>query len=77
MTQLKAVSSNELGQSICKVLGLDPSKVTGMVVRIEPGKPASVEVTGFVEQSEAARFAEQLTRYELVPAQRQVDDHAN
>lgn len=68
MTELKTVSSEELGQSICKVLGLDPSKVTAMVVRIQPGKPASVEVTGLVEEPEAAKFAEQLTGYELVPA---------
>ncbi|UTL92455.1 hypothetical protein [Pseudomonas fluorescens] len=69
MSELKAVSSEELGQSICKAFGLDPSKVTGMVVRIHPGKPASVEVTGLVEEPEAAQLTEQLIRYELVPAQ--------
>ena len=69
MSELKAVSSEELGQSICKAFGLDPSKVTGMVVRIQPGKPASVEVIGLVEDIEAAQFAEQLTRYDLVSAQ--------
>lgn len=69
MTQLKAVSSEELGQSICKALGLDPSKITGMVVRIELGKAASIEVTGLVDEPEANQFAEQLTRYELVSAQ--------
>lgn len=65
---IQLATSNELGTLICQKLGLDATQITAMTVRIETGQPALIEVARYVCVSEAQEIAEQLTRYELVPA---------
>jgi hypothetical protein len=69
MTDRRLVLGDELGTLFCQALGLDASEITAMTVRIEPDKPALVEVTRSVYEAEAQEMAEHLTRYNLIPSE--------
>lgn len=67
MSDLKISAGHELGQVVCKALGLDASKITSMSIHIEPNKPAVVEIAQLIEQGQGEQFGNDLARYRLVP----------
>lgn len=48
MEKKSLILGQELGRSVCQVLGLDPSKITSITIRMEPNTAACVEVVNTI-----------------------------
>lgn len=51
------ILGQELGQTVCQVLGLDPAKVTSITIRMEPNTAAAVEVVRTINAKEGEQIA--------------------
>ncbi|AYN09519.1 hypothetical protein [Pseudomonas putida] len=65
MEKKPLILGQELGQTVCQVLGLDPSKVTLVTIRMEPNTAAAVEVTRVINAAEGEQIACALEVYGL------------
>ncbi len=65
MDKKSLILGQELGQAVCKVLGLDPSKITSVTIRMEPNTAACVEVVRTISQTEGENIAVALEVYGL------------
>ncbi|MCE0862362.1 hypothetical protein LU674_008850 [Pseudomonas alloputida] len=65
MEKKPLILGQELGQTVCQVLGLDPSKVTSITIRMEPNTAACVEVVNTISQAEGENIAGALEVYGL------------
>lgn len=65
MEKKPLILGQELGQTVCQVLGLDPSKVVSITIRMEPNTAAAVEVTQVINIVEGEKIAGSLKRYGL------------
>lgn len=65
MEKKPLILGQELGQSVCQVLGLDPSKITSITMRMEPNTAAAVEITQAINVVEGEKIAGALERYGL------------
>ncbi|USS54863.1 hypothetical protein [Pseudomonas kermanshahensis] len=59
------ILGQELGQSVCRVLGLDPEKVASITIRMEPNTAAAVEVVRTINAKEGEQIAGALEVYGL------------
>lgn len=60
------ITSQALGQRICKALDIDPSKVRRLTIDCDRSRAASVLISYIVDDNEADAIAEALTDYQLV-----------
>ncbi len=65
MDKKPMILGQELGQTVCQVLGLDPSRVTSITIRMEPNTAACVEVVNTISQVEGEKIAGSLEVYGL------------
>lgn len=65
MEKKPLILGQELGQTVCQVLGLDPSKITSVTIRMEPNTAAAVEVVRTVNAKEGEQIAGALEVYGL------------
>lgn len=65
MEKKPLILGQELGQTVCQVLGLDPSKVTSVTIRMEPNTAAAVEVVRTINANEGEQIAGALEVYGL------------
>lgn len=65
MEKKPLILGQELGQTVCQVLGLDPSKVTSITIRMEPNTAAAVEVVRTISAKEGEQIAGALEVYGL------------
>ncbi|MDH2017207.1 hypothetical protein N5J66_24910 [Pseudomonas juntendi] len=66
MDKKPLILGQELGQTVCQVLGLDPSKITAITIRMEANTAAAIEVVHAVSQAEGEKIAGALEVYGLV-----------
>lgn len=59
------ILGQELGQTVCRVLGLDPAKVASITIRMEPNTAAAVEVVRTINAKEGEQIAGALEVYGL------------
>lgn len=60
-----AILDQDLGQTICQVLDLCPSKITSIAIRLEPKALADVETTRVITSAKGAQIAGALKSYGL------------
>ncbi|UDU80108.1 hypothetical protein [Pseudomonas sp. HN2-3] len=65
MKKKPLVLGQELGQTVCQVLGLDPSKVASITIGMEPNTAACVEVVKTISQAQGEKIAGALECYGL------------
>lgn len=65
MEKKPLILGQELGQTVCQVLGLDPSKVVSITIRMEPNTAAAVEVVRTINANEGEQIAGALEVYGL------------
>ncbi|TRZ62988.1 hypothetical protein DZA28_24875 [Pseudomonas alloputida] len=65
MEKKPLILGQELGQTVCQILGLDPSKVTSVTIRMEPNTAAAVEVVRTINAKEGQQIAGALEVYGL------------
>ena len=58
---------NEIGLEICRKLGIDPSSVTSIDIRLEAGGLAKVTVMTIITAADGANIAGLIKHYNLVP----------
>jgi len=64
---MAAVTARSIGTEICEVLGLDPMKTGTITMEFRPHEVVIAVAHLYVQQDEAERIKEVLTRYTLVP----------
>ncbi|POG03482.1 hypothetical protein BGP82_19620 [Pseudomonas putida] len=65
MEKKPLILGQELGQTVCQVLGLDPAKFVSIIIRMEPNTAACVEVVNTISQVEGEQIAGALEVYGL------------
>ncbi|MEG0244609.1 MAG: hypothetical protein RR726_19435 [Pseudomonas sp.] len=65
MEKKPLILGQELGQTVCQVLGLDPSKITSITIRMEANTAACVEVVRTINRTEGEQIAGALEVYGL------------
>ncbi len=71
---MSAVHGRHFGKEMCAALGLDPSTIAEMVIRITPSEAATVEVRRFIQAPEVTDMARFITdHYELCPVKEPTD----
>lgn len=64
-TESRPILANDLGQTACQVLGLDPSKITSITIRMEANTAACVEVVRTINRTEGDQITGALEIYDL------------
>lgn len=65
MEKKPLILGQEIGQTVCQVLGLDPSKITSITIRMEANTAACVEVVRTINRTEGEQIAGALEVYGL------------
>jgi len=65
MEKKPLILGQELGQTVCQVLGLDPSKITSITIKMEANTAACVEVVRTINRTEGEQIAGALEVYGL------------
>ena len=65
MEKKPLITSRELGQTVCHVLGLDASKITSITIKMEANTAACVEVVRTINRTEGEQIAGALEVYGL------------
>ncbi|MNE16678.1 hypothetical protein D3C80_1096310 [compost metagenome] len=65
MDKKPLILGQELGQTVCQVLGLDASKITSITIRMEANTAACVEVVRTINRTEGEQIAGALEVYGL------------
>lgn len=65
MEKKPLILGQELGQTVCQVLGLDPSKITSITIKMEANTAACVEVVRTINRAEGEQIAGALEVYGL------------
>lgn len=60
-------SGNSLGLQVLEALGLDPKRVTSVEISMEANQAATVTVRRHIDDGEARKVADCLSRYEVRP----------
>lgn len=62
----RLVTSHTLGKQVCEALGIDPSGVRSLTLKMKADDLAIVEIVRFIEVDEAGRLIETCSEYRLV-----------
>ena len=65
MDKKPLILGQELGQSVCQVLGLTASKIASITIRMEPHTAATVEVLRTINVKEGEQIAGSMEVYGL------------
>lgn len=59
------ILGQELGQTVCQALGLDPSKIVSITIRMEANTAACVEVVRTINRAEGEQITGAMELYGL------------
>lgn len=59
--------ANKIGDEMCQILGIDPTKVAGLTIHLNAGDVARVIVKRYLESDELESFKQIFEHYELKP----------
>lgn len=60
------ILGQEFGQTVCQVLGLDPSRISSITIRMEPNAAVSVDVVRAINAAEGEQISDALQAFGLI-----------
>ena len=56
---------SKIGEGVCKILGLDPSDIAKLDIRLRAGDVATIEITRYLQSEELVKIEGVLEKYEI------------